>query len=285
MRHAYLILAHNEFGLLQRLVSALDDARNDIYVHIDRRCQSLPELRTMKSELHVYSEVKVYWGDSSMLDAEFFLFKKAAEGKYDYYHLLSGVDFPVKSNDYIDSYCEARNGFAFLDSYHCPDGETADKMKVWHLFPHYFTNQSGSLFSFRRIMRALFNRGQRYLHLFRNQGVDFRKGAQWMSLPDEILRYLITKESYAKRIFTHTFCPDEYFVQTIIYDSPYRERAFANEWDGTGNARYIDWSGDNVKVLTMEDIEAIRKTDALFARKFSSEHSDVIDAIEQMIGE
>ena len=37
MRHAYLIIAHNEPEILQMLISALDDARNDIYVHIDKK--------------------------------------------------------------------------------------------------------------------------------------------------------------------------------------------------------------------------------------------------------
>lgn len=29
--HAYLIIAHNEFEVLQKLIEALDDPRNDIY--------------------------------------------------------------------------------------------------------------------------------------------------------------------------------------------------------------------------------------------------------------
>lgn len=36
MKHAYLILAHGDFALLQCLVSALDDERNDLYVHVDK---------------------------------------------------------------------------------------------------------------------------------------------------------------------------------------------------------------------------------------------------------
>ena len=33
MKHAYLIMAHNQFLTLKELVSVLDDSRNDIYVH------------------------------------------------------------------------------------------------------------------------------------------------------------------------------------------------------------------------------------------------------------
>ena len=37
MKHAYLIIAHNEFEILKRLIQALDDERNDIYIHFDRK--------------------------------------------------------------------------------------------------------------------------------------------------------------------------------------------------------------------------------------------------------
>ena len=35
MKHAFLILAHDEVDLLKLLVGSLDDPRNDIYVHMD----------------------------------------------------------------------------------------------------------------------------------------------------------------------------------------------------------------------------------------------------------
>ena len=42
-RHAYLILAHKNFGQLRKLAGLLDDPRNDIYVHVDRKSASSPE--------------------------------------------------------------------------------------------------------------------------------------------------------------------------------------------------------------------------------------------------
>lgn len=283
MRHAYLILAHNEYGLLQRLVSALDDSRNDIYVHFDRKCRTLPDLRTNCSKLYIYSEVSVYWGDSSMIEAEFLLFRKSAERGYDYYHLLSGVDFPIKSNDYIDAYCKSHEGIALIDSYHCSDMETVLSWRTWNLFPHRF--RYNKRFSPIRVFRELLKRFQIFSHILRNNGIEFRKGAQWLSLPDDMLKYVISKENESKKIYTHTFGADECFVQTILFNSPFRERAFVDEWNGKGNARYIDWSSGDVKVLSMSDLNILRNSDALFARKFSSKCLDVIDAVEKMIGE
>lgn len=36
MKHAFLIIAHNEYPVLEVLLSMLDDERNDIYLHIDK---------------------------------------------------------------------------------------------------------------------------------------------------------------------------------------------------------------------------------------------------------
>ena len=36
-KHAYLIMAHNNFYVLNKLILLLDDERNDIYIHIDKK--------------------------------------------------------------------------------------------------------------------------------------------------------------------------------------------------------------------------------------------------------
>ena len=70
MKHAYLILAHGSYALLQRLVSAIDDERNDIFIHIDRKQKDLPHLKVKRSRLFLLNEerVSVFWGDVSFYD-------------------------------------------------------------------------------------------------------------------------------------------------------------------------------------------------------------------------
>lgn len=41
MKHAYLILAHNEPRILDLLLRLLENVHNDIYVHIDRKANDL----------------------------------------------------------------------------------------------------------------------------------------------------------------------------------------------------------------------------------------------------
>ena len=37
-RHAFLIIAHEKPMVLKRLVEALDHPQNDIFIHIDKKC-------------------------------------------------------------------------------------------------------------------------------------------------------------------------------------------------------------------------------------------------------
>ena len=41
MKHAYLIIAHNEPFVLQTLLSLIDDRNNDVFLHIDKRSELL----------------------------------------------------------------------------------------------------------------------------------------------------------------------------------------------------------------------------------------------------
>lgn len=64
-RHAYLIIAHNQFSLLKKLLVALDDPRNDIFLHIDKKAKydkrQLVET-VKKAHLYFTKSIKVTWG-------------------------------------------------------------------------------------------------------------------------------------------------------------------------------------------------------------------------------
>lgn len=39
MGHAYLVAAHHQMQLLQILLHLIDDERNEIYLHVDKKCK------------------------------------------------------------------------------------------------------------------------------------------------------------------------------------------------------------------------------------------------------
>lgn len=156
MRHAYLILAHGDFELLQLLVSALDHERNDIYIHVDSKVELLPQLTVARSGLYLLEErVDVRWGSVRMLEAEFALWRAAvARGPYGYYHLLSGADLPLRSPDEIDAFFEVHKGQEFIGySQYDYSKEVERKILRYHLYSDHFKGR-GILFKTRRVVRG-----------------------------------------------------------------------------------------------------------------------------------
>lgn len=278
MKHAYLILAHHEFGLLQTLVGCLDDPRNDIFVHIDRKVKQLPDLQVEKAGLHwLEKRIDVRWGDYSMVEAEFALFEAAAAcGPYRYYHLLSGVDLPLKSQDEIHRFFEENAGKEFI-GYTLTEmtPEIARRMQRWHLFPRHFSRRR-NVYS---VFRALALRVQEGLGIRRNVGIDFKKGSQWVSITDDMLRWLLARKACVRKIFTHTFVPDECFVQTMAWYSPLRKNLYDVSSDPAGCLRAIGWRGDELVDWSAADEKVLAGSSALFARKFNASDPEFIQKI------
>lgn len=279
MRNAYLILAHNEFSILRRLVDALDDSRNDIFIHFDRKIGSAPILRTFNAGLFILEDrVDVRWGDLSVVEGEYKLFEAATRhGQYDYYHLLSGVDLPLKSQDEINNFLGENSGKQFI-GYTLTEitPEVVRKVQRYHLFPKDFRNSS----TVKRVLRAGFIKLQEIVGYKRNRKVDFKKGSQWVSLTDGFVRYLIEKKPWVMKTFRNTFCSDEIFVQTLCWDSPFRETIYDTENDGHGCMRCIGWENGELNPWTSADYDKLAASEALFARKFSTaEDPKIIDKV------
>ena len=269
MKHAYLILAHHEFGLLQTLIDGLDDARNDIYVHIDKKVKDLPELHAGQAGLVVLDHrVDIRWADYSMVEAEYALFKAAQKnGPYAYYHLLSGVDLPLKSQDYIHHFFEENQGKEFI-GYTLTEmtPEISRRMQRWHLFPRHFSRKRNVYSAFR----SLCLRCQELLGIMRNRQTVFTKGSQWVSITEQLAQYFLSQEAWAQKTFTHTFVPDESVMQTLCWNSPFREKLYSTASDGNGCMRCIGWRDDELIDWCATDYETLAASPALFARKFNS---------------
>ena len=282
MKHAYLIIAHNEFEVLECLVRALDDVRNDIYIHFDRKLEAYPAFRTRYAGLFVLTErVDVRWGDLSVVEAEYALFEAACQrGRYEYYHLLSGVDIPLKTQDFIHDFFEKHKGKEFVGySQGNIDAHITRKVQRYHLFPKHFKETKGWKAFGRKCLRAAFLRLQIVLGIKRNRGLSFKKGSQWVSITHDLMAYLLTQKKQVLDTYHHTFCSDEIFVQTICWNSPFRNRIYDRFDDGRGCMRMINWKGNQLIELEDKDYDKLMQSEALFARKFSSKHIGVVNKI------
>ena len=277
-KHAYLIIAHTDYKLLQQLVKQLDDIRNDIYIHIDRKANFDGEkIQTFKAGLNILPQrLDARWGDFSLIEVEWLLFETAFNrGGYAYYHLLSGVDLPIKTQDYIHQYCEQHAGTEFIGF-----AQQASPQELHWRSQHYFLYVKYFHFSslWKRSVRAAFIRLQDLVGYHRSTW-EIKKGAQWCSVTQDFVRYLLVHRAEMYKAFQRTYCPDELVIQTLCWNSPFREKVntILDEFDGC--KRYIPWVKGELLPITIEDVESMLQSDKWFARKFSSQQPEVIDAL------
>lgn len=267
-RHAYLIIAHNKPEVLRQLIASIDDERNDIFVHIDAKAGfDGKELTARRSRLYLLSDrIDARWGDYSLVEVEFALLKAARKSgeHYAYFHLLSGVDLPIKSPDYIHDYCLAHPGTIYIGiSPNATKEELAWRSQHYFLFSRRFKSNSILLRTMRRLA-VLLQDICRY-HRYPNE---LRKGSQWWSITEDFADYALAHEAEARRYFRGTYCPDEMVFQTLCWNSPFRERLYSHTDEFEGCKRYIKWENGRLLPITADDIADMQASSRWFARKF-----------------
>lgn len=281
IRQAFLIIAHNEFSVLQRLITALDDERVDFYVHIDKKAKTLPHLHTEHSGLFfTNNRIDTRWGDVSQIETEFALFDDAFHGgEYAFYHLISGTHFPIKPVEQILSFYEKNIGYVMLDWFDRDDPyQEVIKVHRYNLFTRGYA--SGSQFV-RRVNQVLWRCTgalQGLLHVNRNATVDFYKASNWVSLPKDALKFLLDNRTSILKRYAWTFCGDEYFVPTELMNSQYRDRIIKSY-----SILYQLMQSSGPSVLSLPDYDSLITSQCFFARKFSSESIELIDKLEENI--
>ena len=288
MKYAYLIIAHNEYPVLRALLSMLDDERNDIYLHIDQRAAELYEkiypLQMQRAGLHILSaRNKVYWGDLSQVETEYLLLETAsAKESYSYYHLLSGTDLPIQTQDYIHSFFQINAGKEFVEYWFGNRHQKDLKRKIsrYYFFTKHLKRNNSKWHVITAPCRNLALIAQKMVHFHRKQEVEFRKGSQWFSITHNFCLYLLEKKSFVLQRFRYTLCPDEIFVQTLLWNSPFKKNIYHIEENHIGSMRLIDWNRGNPYTWKMQDYTELTNSDKLFARKFSSQEEELIKLIE-----
>ena len=290
-RHAYLILAHKNFGQLRKLIMLLDDPRNDIFVHVDKKAAFDPSEWTdvcRHSRLvFLDNRLHVNWGGVSIMRSELALLKAATStGGYSYYHLLSGMDLPIKDQDTIHAFFDEHSGAEFINYWNFKK-TTQSRFHYYTIFPEgagqFWTNLANNIF--KGLQMAV---GYKI-----NRDVDFRFASQWFSITDGLVRYVISKEDWLEKVFRHTNTCDEIFLATLVWSSPFRERLFVKEpveehVVNLSNMRFIDWTrGESIRhpwTFRAGDWDLLMSVPHFWARKFDENvDSLIIDRIFQKL--
>lgn len=283
-KHAYLIMAHGDWSNLSKLLRTLDDSRNDIYVHIDAKADfDAMQIYQPNSSLCQYiPRMRVTWGGDNQVKCEMALLKAAASGHYDYYHLLSGADLPLRSQDEIHRFFDKQEGrnFIKIDLQAVESGRAMDRIRRYRFFQNLTGKKNGVWVRLFQMMERSGLFIQRLFHVDRlkNCPKKIYKGSNWFSITDSMVQIILKEEPFIRKYCFHSIAPDEIFVQTVAMNSSIRDTV-ADEY-----LRFIDWDRGWPYTFRIEDFEMLMASDALFARKFSDRvDSDITTRIVQEV--
>ncbi len=273
-KHAYLIIAHKADLTFHTLLKMLDDKRNDIFIHMDKKTSKydINEITALIKQSNVYhvDRLNVTWGGYSQINVELSLLSAATkERKYAYYHLLSGEDMPIKSQDYIHDFFEKHSGEEFVQF---EDNMNADRLRYYHWFREKVQRKK---FSFYKPLYRLSLGIQKHLlgvNRIHDCGIRFKKGANWFSITDDLARFVCDKRAWIEKCFKNTDCCDEIFLQTLVHNSPFKQQLHHEQYDNFLGAhmRLIDWKRGGPYIFRKQDFEEIKASKMLWARKFDS---------------
>jgi len=288
MKHAIMIMAHKNFEFLHHLIEYFT---HDCYVfvHIDKKSSITRDeeacLRAMPQVSGVYRKYSVHWGGFSILKCEIFLMKEALHScDADYFHLISGQDYPIKPLSYFLQFFEERKGYEFISYVHLPHPKwgknTYSRFQYFYIFD-LFNNKNRA-----RKISSKFIKWQKRLKIKKAVPFVFDHlygNSQWFSITRvacyKLILYTIKHPKLLKK-YKWSFAPEESYISTVLLNViPMRQVM-------SFNLRYINWkyeNGNSPANLDMRHLFPILKGNYLFARKFEKCSHPLLEVIDKFL--
>jgi len=274
MKIAYLILAHKSPQQLARLVHALETPSARFFLHWDAKSGPPGDtLRGLASRPGVHlvgPSVRVYWGDFSHIRATLLLLREAVNHseRFDYFFLISGQDYPIRSNESIQTLLAAAEGRSFV--YHWKLGPTQiDRIRRWHF-----------CISGRWLRLPPLRSQTRFIARRFPEAIEPFVGYQWWCLHRSAVDEILTafeRDWKVIKWYRWSLCPDEMVFQTILANSSLRDRMVNRP------LTYADFETgpEHPRVIRLEDVKKLAEVDAVFARKFDDPSGKLLDVIDR----
>ena len=279
MRLAVIIITYTSAAQIRRFIEKLNNGYFDFYIHLDLKVDLATHavLMNMPNVFFVQNRVGVNWGGYTTMEATLNSLRELKQSgrKYDFVHLVTGQDYPIKAPQYIMDFCEHNKGKEFIN------------------YKFYKTEWNEGML---RIERYYFNdikmKGRFRIAEFVNSVMPKRKfpypdwvlcgNETFWSLSQECAQYVVDVIDNDKKLENYLrlrWAPDEFVFQTVLMNSPFKDRIVNN------NYRFINWpegGGVRPNFFMTGDFERIRASEALFARKFDMAKDHVIfDLIDE----
>lgn len=265
------------------MVSALNHPNVSFIIHINKKVDLaansiISKLNEWENITFLTNRVKVNWGGFSHLIAIIKMMKMALNiSNAGYFHLMSDSCYPIKSIEEICSFFEENKGKEFIEYTELPSTEWTfgglHRIEYYHLHDIIPVKKN----KLNWMLNEYFMLLQKHLKLKRSIGSQtYYGGSPWWSLTKEAVQYCINEIEHATNFYKknrHTFCFEESCFQTILANSPFKEKMINTD------LRYVDWrnrNGNTPANLDETDFETLTTSADLFARKFVYPTGDIL---------
>lgn len=306
MRIAFLNLCHCDPDVVARAAGKLTRNENfDMYIHVDAKSDITPFIEKLKDNrqvIFIKNRKKVFWGGYNAIEATFELLRTAlaSEKKYDYFVLLQNLDYPIRSNSYIEDFFNKNNGTEFIRG--CKIAHTKD----WHYSRKYkIYNKRDDQFYLKKHSKLRMDIHYIKLRIWsittifsngvikeNNESFEIHYGAAQWSVTRGCAEYFIKfQQSHPKfnnRMKKIQF-PDEEYFHTIVHNSEFKYRCVS--YDEPEQRWLVNWRNlhyfempKEITVFEEQDFERIMQQKALFIRKVRTGKSDkLMSKIDEVI--
>lgn len=283
MNLAYIVSAYKLPEQLVRLVLRLNTDTSKFLIHVDRKTDEAVFRRMTEplrhlSNVHFLERHRCFYGGFGHVRATLKgideIFRQRLP--FDYVILLTGQDYPIKSNRHIEEFFSRHEGGSFIEYFPLPSdgwaGGGLDRIGAWHV------RLGGTHVRIPGPARGKFRRRL-------PSGLRPFGGSAYWCLSRESIEYVhafINRSRSYVRFFKHVNVPDEHFFHTILLNSPLKDTVVNDD------LRYLEWRDTDVAggpaVLRKDDYTNIMDAPELFARKFDvTQDPELLDMIDAAI--
>jgi hypothetical protein len=265
MRVAHLLITYTNPLQTERMIRRMQHPDFDFYIHVDKKVDIRPHLFLAKipQVYLIQKRTDVIWAGYNTIKATLRSVQEilATGRQYDYVHLMSGQDYPIKTASYILDFFHSHKGKEFMQFKHFDQWpiESYPRIKKYHLTNYRW-------FPGRYRVQKLLNR---FLPPRKSPfKMDFFGSSMFWALTPACLKYvldLLKNNPRLERFMHFSWAPDEFLFQTLVLNSPFKNNVLND------NLLYLDWEIGTAhpKVMTAAHLGPLIDSDKLFARKFN----------------
>lgn len=226
-------------------------------------------------------------GGCSQINCILNLLREALKTTHTYYHLISGVDLPIKNNAEMLQFFDKYNGVEFLEI--APNWTKNTTISERYQLHWLMQDKIGKKKNLLYVLSRVFTKMEKYSGYRRdkNEDVHFYGGPSWFSITEEAAKCILNHGDWAQKRFKNTICCDEIYAQTILGNSAFKNRILKSTGDDSKSTcmRFIRFDEESPFILDNDDFGDIVNSECLFARKFGTQtqkEKELVDRIYEL---